>query len=465
MPAVVKKGNILEPCMKKVLLTDDNQSIHQLIEDIFRHSDISIRGCCSGREAIDLFASEEFDCVISDVSMPEIDGYGVLSEIRGMNGRVPIIMITGVGGIDDAVRAISEGATDFVVKPFNPEEFRLKVENHLKFYDLVRENERLKSAGRRGGCGAIVGRSAPVRRMVSQIRQVARSNASIMILGESGTGKELVARSVHEESDRADKPFVAVDCSTLSESIMESELFGHSKGSFTGADRNRKGILEEANGGTIFLDEIGNLTMQTQSKLLRFLQEKEIKPVGASYPIKIDVRIVSATNANLRIAIDRKEFREDLYYRLSGIEIIVPPLEDRTEDIPILAEHFIRKYAIPEKGVLSLDESAVTLLAEREWKGNIRELEHVIEHAVIVERGNAISGDTLRRILPEFKRQSHAADGEAEVYALERAVAAFEEAHIRKVLRAAGDNRVRAASMLDVSRSVLYEKMKRYGIE
>jgi DNA-binding NtrC family response regulator len=449
--------------MKRVLLTDDNPSIHQLVGDIFRHTDISFRGCFSGKEAIDLFSSEEFDCVISDVSMPEVDGYKVLSEIRNMNSSVPIIMITGVGGIDDAVRAIHQGANDFVVKPFNPEEFRLRVENHLKLYGLIRENERLRSGKSRGGCASIIGRSAPVRRMVSQIRQVARSNASIMILGESGTGKELVARSIHEESDRADKPFLAVDCSTLSESIMESELFGHSKGSFTGADRNRKGIFEEANGGTIFLDEIGNLTLQTQSKLLRFLQEREIKPVGVSYPIKIDVRVVSATNADLRNSIEKKEFREDLYYRLSGIEIPVPSLKDRVSDIPVLAEYFIRKYANQDKGIISLDESAVALLSQREWKGNIRELEHLIEHAVIIERGSYITSETLSRILPESKKQSIADGGE--MFSLDRAVSLFEEAHIRKVLKAAGGNRVRAAGMLDVSRSVLYEKMKRYGVE
>ncbi|MGL4368194.1 MAG: sigma-54-dependent transcriptional regulator, partial [Spirochaetota bacterium] len=298
--------------MKKILLADDNPSIHEYIGDILLKENVDLRAYFSGREALDAFSAEEFDLVISDVSMPEVDGYHVLSEIRSINAVIPVIMITGVGGIEDAVRAIHQGASDFVVKPFNPEEFRLKVQNNLKIYSLLRENEQLRSTReRKTGCDAIIGRSAPVKRMIAQIRQVAKSNASIMILGESGTGKELVARAVHEESDRASRPFIPVDCSTLSESIMESELFGHSKGSFTGADRSRKGILEEANGGTIFLDEIGNLTLQTQSKLLRFLQEKEIKPVGLSYPIKIDVRVVSATNVNLRSAIEAREFRED----------------------------------------------------------------------------------------------------------------------------------------------------------
>jgi transcriptional regulator with PAS, ATPase and Fis domain len=285
-----------------------------------------------------------------------------------------------------------------------------------------------------------------------------------MVLGESGTGKELVARAIHGESDRSDKPFIAIDCSTLSESIMESELFGHSKGSFTGADKNRKGILEEANGGTIFLDEIGNLTLQTQSKLLRFLQEKEIKPVGTSHPIKIDVRIVSATNANLRASIERREFREDLYYRLSGIEIFVPPLKDRNGDIVLLAEHFIRKYA-GDKSIASIDPGAEALLSGRDWKGNIREFEHIIEHAVILERGNRISRETLFRVLPEFVKSGFDQDGFGDTYSLEKAVSFFEAAHIRKVLKAAGDNRVKAAQMLDLSRSVLYEKMKRHGIE
>ncbi|HEY1406276.1 MAG TPA: sigma-54 dependent transcriptional regulator [Spirochaetota bacterium] len=455
--------------MSQILLADDNPAIIEFINDIIRGGNHTLHPFKDGVAALDAFQTSEYDLVITDISMPGIDGFQFLSRIRNINHDIPVIMITGVGGIDDAVHAIRQGASDFVVKPFNPDEFRIKIEKNLQFYTLVRENERLKrSQAKKTGCAAIVGYCAPMKRMISQIMQVARSNASIMILGESGTGKELVARAIHEESNRNDKPFIAVDCSTLSESIMESELFGHSKGAFTGADKNRKGILEEANGGTVFLDEIGNLTMQTQSKLLRFLQEREIKPVGMSHSIKVDVRIVSATNLNLRNAIGKREFREDLYYRLSGIEIIVPPLRERMADIPFLVSHFIKKYATDENSVRSVDEEALLLLSKREWKGNVRELEHLIEHAVIIEKGGAISPATLTKILPEYADnpyQSVALSRENDITNLETAVAEFESDHIRKVLAIAGNNRVKASKYLGISRSVLYEKLRRYGIE
>ncbi|HNX57790.1 MAG TPA: sigma-54 dependent transcriptional regulator [Spirochaetota bacterium] len=455
--------------MSHILLADDNPAIIEFINDIIRNGEHILHPFKDGVAALEAFQTGDFDLVITDISMPGIDGFQFLSNIRAINNIIPVIMITGVGGIDDAVHAIRQGASDFVVKPFNPEEFRNKIEKNLQIYALIRENERLKRGQtKKSGCAAIVGHSAPMKRMISQIMQVARSNASIMILGESGTGKELVARAIHEESNRSDKPFIAVDCSTLSESIMESELFGHSKGAFTGADRSRKGILEEANGGTVFLDEIGNLTMQTQSKLLRFLQEREIKPVGMSHSIKVDVRIVSATNLNLRNAIEKREFREDLYYRLSGIEIIVPPLRDRLGDIPFLVSHFIRKYATEEMNVRSVDEEALLLLSQREWKGNVRELEHLIEHAVIVENGNSVSRNTLMKILPENADnpyQSVVLGREGSITDLETAVSEFEADHLRKVIGIAGGNRVKASKLLGISRSVLYEKMKRYGIE
>jgi DNA-binding NtrC family response regulator len=454
--------------MSQILLADDNPAIIEFVQDIIRGGTHTLQPFRDGVAAIEAFQAGDFDLVITDISMPGLDGFQLLARIRDSNSDIPVIMITGVGGIEDAVHAIRQGASDFVVKPFNPDEFRIKIEKNLQFYTLVKENERLKrSQIKREGGVAIIGHSAPIKRMVSQITQVARSNASIMILGESGTGKELVARAIHEESARSGKAFIAVDCSTLSETIMESELFGHSKGAFTGADRSRKGILEEANGGTVFLDEIGNLTLQTQSKLLRFLQEREIKPVGMSHAIKVDVRIVSATNVNLRHAIEKREFREDLYYRLSGIEVIVPPLRERLEDIPFLVSHFIRKYATPENSVRTVDEDAIVMLSKREWKGNVRELEHIIEHAVIIEKGTAISFATLAKIFPEYADSPFHSipDGnDAENLALDNAVATFEAAHIKKVLKVAKGNRVKAAQILGISRSVLYEKIRRYGI-
>jgi DNA-binding NtrC family response regulator len=455
--------------MSQILLADDSMAIVEFVSDILKGSAHILKPCKNGSDALASFMNGDYDLIITDISMPGLDGFELLSKVREVNADIPVIMITGVGGIDDAVRAIRQGASDFVLKPFNAEEFLIKIEKNLQFYSLVRENERLKKDNeKRGGSTSIIGYSAPIKRMISQINQVAKSNASIMILGESGTGKELVARSIHEGSGRAQKPFIPVDCSTLSETIIESELFGHSKGAFTGADRNRKGLFEEAQGGTIFLDEIGNLSLQTQSKLLRFLQEREIKPVGSTTPIKIDVRILSATNANLRLAIEKREFREDLYYRLSGIEIVVPPLRDRLGDLPFLAGYFIRKYSSPEQLVRSIDEEALFMLSKREWKGNVRELEHFVEHASIVEKSSSISAATIAKILPEHADnpyQSTLSAGESGSTDLDSAVADFEASHIRKVLTLAKDNRVKAAKLLDISRSVLYEKLKKYNIE
>jgi two-component system, NtrC family, response regulator AtoC len=455
--------------MSLILLADDNPSVIEFVRDILRGTSHEVVSCENGAQALTQYRKRDFDLVITDITMPEMDGFQLLSEVRFVNSEIPVIMITGLGGIDDAVKAIRKGASDFVVKPFNPDEFRIKIEKNLQFYLLVRENKELKKTQKKkNGIAAIIGRGAATRKMVVQISQVARSNASIMILGESGTGKELVARAIHDESDRSAKTFIPVDCSTLSDTIIESELFGHSKGAFTGADRSRKGLFEEANGGTIFLDEIGNLSPQVQSKLLRFLQEKEIKPVGSSASIKVDVRIVSATNVNLRAAIEKHEFREDLYYRLSGIEIIVPPLRERLEDLPSLVSHFLKKYSYDSIELKTIDEEALLMLSKREWKGNIRELEHLMEHAVIVEKGSSISASTIAKIAPEYPDNHYQTPVNAasiDQTDLEVAVSEFEARHIKKIITLAGDNKVKAAKLLGISRSVLYEKIKRYGIE
>ncbi|TAL35976.1 MAG: sigma-54-dependent Fis family transcriptional regulator [Spirochaetes bacterium] len=456
--------------MGKILVVDDNPSILKYVEDILEGSDREITSCGDGISARDAFRASNFDLVISDLAMPGIDGFELITEIRAMDPDVPIIIITGVGGVDEAVMAIKKGASDFVIKPFQHQEFRVKVEKNLEYYNLKKEVERLKrECGDRDGQAIVVGSSQIMKRLVSNIRQVARSNASIVIYGESGTGKELIAKSIHRESDRRDRPFLPIDCSALTETIIESELFGHVKGAFTGADRAKKGLLEEADGGTVFLDEIGNLNWQTQSKLLRFLQEREVKPVGSSKVTKVNVRIISATNANLRKEIETGKFREDLFYRLSGIELNVPPLRDRLEDLPYLAEHFIRKYARDlGKETAFIDGEAIEILMKRAWNGNVRELEHLIEHAIVVETHERVTAATILRILPE-RAENVAGNGSPSIDAprtdLGEVVASFEKGHILKVIDLAGNNRARAARMLGISRSVLYEKLKKHGIE
>ncbi len=451
--------------MSNILIVDDNLTIHRYIEDVLDGAGHHFAACESGESALGLFDSDSFDLVISDLAMPGMDGYELIRRIRLFDEDVPIIMITGVGGIDDAVRAIKAGASDFVIKPFQPQEFRVKVEKNLEHSRLKKEIDRLKrERDERGRSTVLVGESQAMKRLAATIEQLAPSNASIILYGESGTGKELIAKTIHEKSPRADMLFLPIDCSTLTESIIESELFGHVKGAFTGADRTKKGLLEEANGGTIFLDEIGNLSLQVQSKLLRFLQEREIKPVGSSKVMKVNVRVISATNANLRKEIASGGFREDLFYRLSGIEIHVPPLRERLEDIPHLAGHFIRKYSRDTgKKIDFIDDDAVELLRQRAWSGNVRELEHLIEYAMVIEKGGSISATTISHILPESK--DGADQDKAFQVNLSEAVNGFEKNHLIRVIRMAGGNKAKASRMLGISRSVLYEKLKKHGIE
>ncbi len=312
------------------------------------------------------------------------------------------------------------------------------------------------------GIARIVGRDKAIINLKNKIKQIAKSKATVMILGESGTGKELIARAIHEESPRKNGQFIPVDCSTLTETIIESELFGHIKGAFTGADKNKKGLIEEAHGGTIFLDEIGNLKPNIQSKLLRFLQEREIKPVGSSKTVKVDVRIISATNINVEEEITQGNFREDLYYRLSGIELTIVPLRQRIDDIPLLVEHFITFYSGDlDKDIQTVSDDAIEILMKREWKGNVRELQHIVEHAMIIEETSVLSKDTIIQILPEYKQS---VNHELSPLNLEKAVEAFEKKHIQYVLKLSHNNRSKTAKTLGISRSVLYEKLKKYGI-
>jgi DNA-binding NtrC family response regulator len=456
--------------MGNILIVDDNPSVLKYVEDVLGGTGHAITACAEGLSARDAFRAGSFDLVISDLAMPGLDGFELITEIRAMDPDVPVMIITGVGGVDEAVMAIKKGASDFVIKPFQPQEFRVKVEKNLEYFGLKKEVERLRrDREERDGAGVVVGTSPLMKRLVANIRQVARSNASIVIYGESGTGKELIAKTIHRESDRHMRPFIPIDCSALTETIIESELFGHVKGAFTGADRARRGLLEEADGGTIFLDEIGNLNWQTQSKLLRFLQEREVKPVGSSKVMKVNVRVISATNANLRREIETGKFREDLYYRLSGIELTVPALRERLEDLPYLAEHFIRKYARDlGKKTGFIDGEAIEILKKRAWNGNVRELEHLIEHAIVVEMQDRISASTISRILPERAESANgngaASPGTSDMDLVE-AVSAFEKNHIQRVIELAGNNRARAARMLGISRSVFYEKLKKHGIE
>lgn len=453
--------------MPEILILDDNPSILDYIKGILKDKNLTLFTFESAIKAVDSLYEREYDLIVTDLFMPEIDGFKFISEVRQINEDVPIIMITGMGGVEEAVEAIKNGANDFLIKPFPNEEFIVKIEKHLEFYSMKKELRFLKnSIYKNDNSNLLVGESSSIKKLYQQVRQIAGSNASVLITGESGTGKELLARMIHLKSNRKEKNFIPVDCSTLSEEIIESELFGYRKGAFTGADKNRRGILEEANGGTVFFDEIGNMTSRTQSKLLRFLQEKEIKPVGSNNIIKVDVRILSATNADLRSEVINGRFREDLFYRISGIEMNIPPLRERPYDIPILIKHFIKKYSLQNsKNIEFIENDALKILKDRNWSGNVRELENIIEHAVIVENKKNISKNTILEILPK-KNSKYLLpeENESSEINLSKAVAEFEKNHIIKILDKNNNNKVKTAKMLGVSRSVLYDKIDKYGI-
>ncbi len=449
--------------MSHILIVDDSPAILEYIEDVLTVSGHTVKKGSNGAEGLAELQKEPFDLIISDMAMPVMDGLELIQKVRSTDLEIPIIMITGVGGVPEAVQAIRHGASDFITKPLNADEFIIKVEKNLETVRLKRELAYLKSSKKSNrGVNLLIGDSPPMEQLKRQILQVAPTNASIMVLGESGTGKELIARAIHNESDRSDRAFIPIDCSTLTESIIESELFGHLKGAFTGADRTRKGMFEEAHMGTIFLDEIGNLSLQVQSKLLRFLQEREIKPVGSSKPLKVDVRVISATNADIRGQIENGSFREDLYYRLSGIEMNVSPLREKVEDIPLLVEHFIEIFSRDlNKTVSCMDKEALEILQQREWKGNVRELAHMTEHALILESKPVIGVDTIMHVLPE--RREETTDNSSPLQ-LSIAMSGFEKKHILKVLKIAGNNRAEASRLLGISRSVLYDKLNKYQI-
>jgi two-component system response regulator HydG len=377
---------------------------------------------------------------------------------------MPCIVLTAYGGVHSAVTAMKEGAYDYLTKPVNDEELKLVVRKALDLHRLTSEVERLRSQVEvERDFHHIVGRSKPMRTLFRQIKLVAPSNSTVLIQGESGTGKELIARAIHQQSPRSDRPFVAIDCGTLPEPLLESELFGHARGAFTGAVQAKKGLFDEAHGGTLFLDEIGDTVAVFQSKLLRVLQEGEIRPVGANKSIKVDVRVIAATNKELKQLVEKGAFREDLYYRLAVVPLRLPPLRERREDIPLLVEHCAKKYCaqnhLPLKGVSA---KALQLLLDAPWPGNVRELENVIERAVLLSPGAEIRPEAL------FPHHTPVG-GETGVQPLPQVARAAQEVvereKIREVLHKARGVRSRAARLLGISRATLYSKLKRYGLE
>jgi DNA-binding NtrC family response regulator len=445
----------------RVLVVDDEKIIRDGCSRILAKEGYTILTADSGEEALERFDLEPFDLVLLDMKMPGLGGIETLRRLKEMDAGLTILVITGYPSIETAVKAIKLGAYDYITKPFYPDALRIAVNRALERKSLVTENQHLRQQLKtENEANIIVGQSESMRSLYELVRRTAPTDSTVLITGESGTGKELIARAIHDYSLREEREFVTVDCSALVETLLESELFGHVKGSFTGAIQAKYGSFELANGGTFFFDEIGNLSLDIQAKLLRVIQEKEIKPVGGEKNIKVDVRIIAATNQDLRQSIAKKTFREDLYYRLNVVPIHLPPLRDRKEDIPLLVNHFLKRYNKKrEVPVTKVEPETMKILMRCGWPGNVRELENSIERALILEDGDTLLPRCFPWLVEERQMKTSADNGR--IYGLEE----LEKQHIERVLKEAKGHKGKTANLLGIDRKTLYQKIKKYGLD
>jgi DNA-binding NtrC family response regulator len=453
--------------MANLLIVDDEQSMRQLLTLVFGREGHKVRAAENGRRAMELLRAEPVELIISDVKMPDMGGIELLRAARELLPDVALVLMTAFATVDTAREAFKLGADDFIQKPFDIDELKLIVSKALEKQTLVKENQAFKRAQRdRGNLGNIIGRSERMKAVYQMIETVAEVSSTVLVTGESGTGKELVARAIHDLSPRRDKPFVSINCGAFTETLLESELFGYVKGSFTGATANRKGLFEAASKGTIFLDEIGEMSPAMQVKLLRVLQERKVRPVGAHEESEIESRVIAATNRDLAAMVKEGNFREDLFYRISVIPIELPPLRERSEDIADLAEHFVRKFCAQQARDLTLNEKALQLLEAYAWPGNVRELEHTIERAVALERTSEILPDRLPEQITNYNPARIAADSglpEAGLNIVAH-LDQLEKTYVLEALRRTGGNQTRAAELLQLSVRSLRHLLDKHGI-
>jgi two-component system, NtrC family, nitrogen regulation response regulator NtrX len=452
---------------EEILVVDDEKNIRSSLEGILKDEGYRVRGAASGEELLKQVAQMVPDLVVLDVWLPGMDGLQALEEVKRLHPDLLVIMISGHSTVETAVKATKLGAYDFIEKPLSLEKTILTVRNALDRHRLQQENLALRQT--LAERYEIVGESPAIQALRAQIQSAAPSHGRVLIRGESGTGKELIARAIHRQSLRAERPFVEVNCAAIPDELIESELFGHEKGSFTGATTKRRGKFELADGGTIFLDEVGDMSLKTQAKVLRVLQEQTFERVGGSETLTVDVRVIAASNKNLEDEIRKGAFREDLFYRLNVIPFEVPPLRERSEDIPLLATYFLgvfsREYGKRQKG---LTPEAMDLLVHYAWPGNVRELRNVVERMVIMVPQETIARDDLAaslRLRVHAEPDTAAASGEEMDGTLREAREQFEKAFIQRRLREAHWNITRAAEHLGIERSNLHRKMKAYGID
>ncbi|MEW6364727.1 MAG: sigma-54 dependent transcriptional regulator [Acidobacteriota bacterium] len=448
-----------------VLVIDDEEVIQDILKSLLTKEGYEADIFPDGEAALAQFRQRSYDAVICDLMLPGIDGLKVLEELRRIDPDCPSVMITAYATIETAIQAMKIGAYDYVTKPFKNDELLMLLDKCITQKRVMEENRALKRAlAERYAFADIVGNHASMRRIFDLIEQVAPSRSTVLVEGESGTGKELVARAIHHHSQRASFPFVTVNSGSLPSDLLESNLFGHLRGSFTGAVANKKGLFEVADRGSIFFDEISNISLETQAKLLRVIQEREFMRLGGVETIKVDVRIIAATNVDLKRVVDAGRFREDLYYRLNVIKIDMPPLRDRAEDIPLLAQHFMEKYCREnEKPIMELSESALQLLLDYDWPGNVRELENVIERAVVLSRGEYIDESLFPDSLQPVQRNGVFTPSEDLPF--RDRVLDYEKNLILDALAKAGGVQKKAAQLLKIKPTTLNEMIKRFGIE
>ncbi len=457
----------------RILVVDDEMVVREGVRRILEGEHYCVEACASGRAALDLLQENEFNMVITDLKMPGMGGLEVLKAIKILQPEIPVMIITGYSTVDTAVEAMKNGAVDYIAKPFTPDQLQEKVAKAFEQKALLLDEIYLRKELRdHHGFEMFVGESSEMQKVYRRIMQVAPTDSTVLITGESGTGKELVARAIHRNSQRREHPFVALDCTSLSESLLESELFGHVKGSFTGAIQTKMGLFKVADGGTLFLDEIANISMATQAKLLRVLQEREIIPIGGTHPIPFDIRLIAATNRNLRDQVAKGAFRDDLFFRLNIIPVDLPPLRERKGDLALLIKYFLRKYSEEiGKDIRSMASDAYALLAEYDFPGNVRELENIIERAVVLAEGDTILKEWLELQPPREENherlmqvpQSLDELKESKRHIRERSVEPIEKAFVINALKRNNWNVTRAAEetgMLRPNFQALLKKLK-----
>ncbi len=450
-----------------ILIIDDEKGLCTMLETVLGDLGYRVTTYTNPLSALEMFEPHRYSMVITDIKMPGMNGIEVLQKIKERDAEVPVLVITGYATVELSIQALRSGAFDILTKPFEPEEMLTRVKNVLRHNELEEENRRLRlELTSHGQFGDVVGKSPELQKVIDTAEKISAHDIPVTIAGESGTGKELVARAIHQYSPRKERPFVAINCGAVPETLLESELFGYRRGAFTGADHDKKGLFEEADKGTLLLDEVGNLPMNVQKALLRFLQEKEFYRLGETRPTRVDVRIIAATNADLKSEMEKGRFREDLYYRLAVVKLNLPPLRNRRTDIPLLAIHFVdlfnKKYATRVKTISS---QALEVLVQHDWPGNVRELRNVIEATLAIEgEKEQIGADVLCRLMDVAAEADTSVDKELFDSSYSDAIAHFEHHYFVRLLSRASGNVEKAARLAELNIATLYRKIKKYHL-